>query len=189
VVQPPHCRPHSSTIGPRGCTTRRLAEHKSERSSQKLLLVRVSDSQALSAAESWHREAAEKQNEASKQVAAAAGRARRARRESKAVAALTTRSCHSPQPFEHRIFSSSSSRLERWTLRGVRYWRRAGRFRPRCSMCFRWHATGGTATSFSPAFVCVRRVQVAVVETWKTCSAEEPSCREADTSWANRAST
>ena len=29
VVQPPHCRPHSSVIGPRGCTTRRLAEQKS----------------------------------------------------------------------------------------------------------------------------------------------------------------
>ena len=33
--------PHSSTIGPRGCRTRPLAEHKSEQSSRKLLLVRV----------------------------------------------------------------------------------------------------------------------------------------------------
>jgi hypothetical protein len=41
VVQPPHCRRHSSTIGLRGCRTRPLVEHKSEQSSRKLLLVRV----------------------------------------------------------------------------------------------------------------------------------------------------
>jgi hypothetical protein len=126
-------------------------------------------------------------------VATAAGRARSERRQSKAVAALNARSClqgSAPPPLARTVraqdlfvfFFGPAGAMDCARWRAGRW--QAGRFRrPRCcSMCFRWHTTGGTATPFSPAFVCVRRVQVAAVETWTVRSAEEPSCREADTS-------